>query len=101
MASVRRAESGTDAGFRVRNEGTGAAIADALHLRSASRYNDGSVAESVTLEPMDGILLRRQTWCQARRSPVFGVAGEGVVRPPPPPLPPRGGRARDAGGTSR
>ena len=44
---------------RVRNEGTGAAIADALHLRSAGRYNDGSAAESVTLEPMDGILLRR------------------------------------------
>ncbi len=45
---------------RARNEGTGAAIADALHVRSASRYNDGSVAESVTLEPMDGILLRRE-----------------------------------------
>ena len=44
---------------RVRNEGTGAAIADALHLRSASRYNDGSSAETFTLEPMDGILLRR------------------------------------------
>ena len=44
---------------RVRNEGAGAAIADALHLRSTGRYNDGSVAESVTLEPMDGILLRR------------------------------------------
>ncbi|MBI4873540.1 MAG: carbohydrate binding domain-containing protein [Acidobacteria bacterium] len=44
---------------RVRNEGTGAAIADALHVRSAARYNDGSPVESVTLEPMDGIVLRR------------------------------------------
>ena len=44
---------------RVRNAGTGAAIADALHIRSASRYNDGSSAASVTLEPMDGIVLAR------------------------------------------
>ena len=30
-----------------------------VRMRSASRHNDGSAAESVTLEPMDGILLRR------------------------------------------
>ena len=36
----------------------GAAIADALHVRSAARYNDGSLAR-VTLEPMDGIVLAR------------------------------------------
>ena len=42
---------------RVRNEGAGPAIADALHVRSAGRYNDGSPAETVTLEPMDGIVL--------------------------------------------
>ncbi len=44
---------------RVRNAGTGAAIADALHLRSASRFNDGAGVTSVTLEPMDGIVLAR------------------------------------------
>ncbi len=44
---------------RVRNEGSGPAIADALHVRSASRYNDGSPAPAITLEPMDGIVLRR------------------------------------------
>ena len=44
---------------RVRNEGTGAAISDALHVRSAARYNDGSPAASVMLEPMDGIVLQR------------------------------------------
>ena len=49
-----------DAPFvRVRNGGTGAVIADALHIRSASRYNDGSAVSSVTLEPMDGIVLAR------------------------------------------
>jgi hypothetical protein len=44
---------------RVHNEGSGSVIADALHVRSAARYNDGSAAASVTLEPMDGIVLRR------------------------------------------
>jgi hypothetical protein len=49
-----------DAPFvRVRNAGTGAVIADALHVRSAARYNDGSSVTSVTLEPMDGIVLGR------------------------------------------
>ena len=52
---------------RVRNEGTGAAIADALHVRSAARYNDGSPAASVTLESMDGIVLQRTGL--ARRPP--------------------------------
>ena len=44
---------------RVRNAGTGAIIADALHVRSAARYNDGSSVTSVMLEPMDGIVLAR------------------------------------------
>jgi hypothetical protein len=35
-------------------------IADAIHIRSASRYNDGSSAASVTLQPMDGIILQRE-----------------------------------------
>ncbi|MCS6844743.1 MAG: carbohydrate binding domain-containing protein [Caldilineales bacterium] len=34
-------------------------VADALHLRSVSRYNDGSPAPSVTLAPLDGIVLAR------------------------------------------
>jgi len=44
---------------RLRNEGTGPLIADALHVRSARRYNDGSPAPTVTLEPLDGIILRK------------------------------------------
>ncbi len=35
--------------------------ADAVYLRSASRYNDGSQASQVTLQPLDGILLERDT----------------------------------------
>jgi hypothetical protein len=34
-------------------------IADAVHVRSAARYNDGSPAPVVTLQPMDGIVLAR------------------------------------------
>lgn len=34
-------------------------VADALHLRSAGRYNDGSPAATVTLAPLDGIVLAR------------------------------------------
>lgn len=34
-------------------------LADALHVRSDKRYNDGSPADVVTLQPMDGIILRR------------------------------------------
>ncbi|MGC8792138.1 MAG: LamG-like jellyroll fold domain-containing protein [Bryobacteraceae bacterium] len=44
---------------RLRNAGEGPAIADALLVRSAARYNDGSPALEVELEPMDGILLAR------------------------------------------
>jgi hypothetical protein len=44
---------------RIRNQGSGAAIADALHVMSAARYNDGLPAPSVTLEPLDGIVLQR------------------------------------------
>ncbi len=32
-------------------------IADALHVASAARYNDGSPSPTVTLQPMDGIVL--------------------------------------------
>jgi hypothetical protein len=34
-------------------------VADALYLRSRARYNDGSPAEIVTLQPLDGIVLQR------------------------------------------
>ena len=37
-------------------------VVDALHLRSRSRYNNGEPAASVTLQPLDGIVLRRAAW---------------------------------------
>jgi hypothetical protein len=39
--------------------GSAPCIADALYLRSWARYNDGSLAGTVTLQPMDGIVLAR------------------------------------------
>jgi hypothetical protein len=42
---------------RVRSSGGGVLVADALHVFSAERYNDGQAVRQVTLEPMDGIVL--------------------------------------------
>lgn len=39
--------------------GGAACVADALYVTSRSRYNDGAIVESVTLQPMDGVLLAR------------------------------------------
>jgi hypothetical protein len=44
---------------RLRNGGGGILVADALHVYSAERYNDGAPVPQVSLEPMDGIILRR------------------------------------------
>ena len=45
---------------RVHTEDGKICIADALHVWSASRYNDGSPTTTVTLAPMDGIILARE-----------------------------------------
>lgn len=34
-------------------------VADALHIRSAARYNNGQAVTSITLAPLDGIVLQR------------------------------------------
>jgi hypothetical protein len=44
---------------RLRAEGGGALVADALHVFSTERLNDGSPAAAVTIGPRDGLLLRR------------------------------------------
>jgi hypothetical protein len=46
---------------QIRNAGRGILIADALHVFSTERYNDGKATSQVALEPMDGIVLRRVT----------------------------------------
>jgi hypothetical protein len=45
--------------LRLRNEGSGILYADAVYVESKARYNDGSPAREVTLEPYDGIILKR------------------------------------------
>jgi hypothetical protein len=44
---------------RVKSSDGGVLVADALHVFSAERYNDGEAVQKVTLEPMDGTVLRR------------------------------------------
>jgi hypothetical protein len=62
---------------RLHNGGTGAAIADALHVYSSARLNDGTEAASVDLGPMDGIVLRRTsgTQCIPAAGGTAGAAG--------------------------
>ena len=38
---------------------SGPCVTDALHLRSQTRFNNGQPASSVSLQPMDGIILQR------------------------------------------
>ncbi|HKZ80691.1 MAG TPA: carbohydrate binding domain-containing protein [Pyrinomonadaceae bacterium] len=44
---------------RMHCQGEAPCLADALHLRSQARYNDGSSVVKVTLQPLDGIVLAR------------------------------------------
>jgi len=44
---------------RVKSAAGGVLMADALHVFSAERYNDGQAVRQLSLEPMDGIVLRR------------------------------------------
>ncbi len=44
---------------RLTCQGNAPCIADALHLRSQARYNDGAPAGQIVLQPTDGIVLRR------------------------------------------
>ncbi len=46
---------------RIKSADGGILVADALHVFSAERYNDGEAVRQVTLEPMDGIVLRRNS----------------------------------------
>jgi hypothetical protein len=44
---------------RMQCQGGAPCLADALHIRSQARYNDGSSATKVTLQPLDGVILTR------------------------------------------
>jgi hypothetical protein len=45
---------------RITNLQSKPAIADAILVQSTARYNDGSDASSVELDPMDAVVLRRK-----------------------------------------
>ncbi len=46
--------------LRLRNAAGGILYADAIYLESEARYNDGSPSRELTLEPFDGIILRKR-----------------------------------------
>ena len=46
--------------LRIRNTGGGRLVADAIHVWSAGRFNDGSPAGSVLVAPLDGVLLHKR-----------------------------------------
>jgi hypothetical protein len=58
IGSARLSRTG-GATVRVTNLAAGSAIADALLVQSAARYNNGAAAVSIELDPMDAVVLRR------------------------------------------
>ena len=56
---------------RVSCTGSAPCLADAIHLTSRARYNDGSAASQVTLQPLDGIILRSRQ--EANLPPVLYI----------------------------
>jgi hypothetical protein len=60
IGSARLSRTG-GATARVTNLAAGSAIADALLVQSAVRYDNGAATGSVELDPMDATMLRRTT----------------------------------------
>ncbi|MCX5685179.1 MAG: putative glycoside hydrolase, partial [Planctomycetota bacterium] len=54
-----RATAGATIAVRVQPLDSRPCLADAIHVTSTLRFNDGTAAASVRLQPMDGIVLRR------------------------------------------
>ena len=52
----------TPAFVRLRCPAAAPCAADALYIRSAARYNDGSLVKDVTLQPLDGIILQKANY---------------------------------------
>jgi Carbohydrate binding domain len=65
--------------LQVQNGSSGSLIADAVYVFSAvDRYNDGSPVAVVTIPPMDGILLQRQSPSQSITFPSPGNQVVGI-----------------------
>jgi len=67
--------------LRVHNAGSGSLVADAVYVVSAALLNDGSVVNTVTLGPYDGILLQRQQPLPASASSVNAVVNGATFQP--------------------
>lgn len=67
--------------LQILNAGSGLLNADAIYVTSAALYNNGAPAESVTLAPMDGILLQRQTPVAAPLTMLDNVVGSATWQP--------------------
>jgi len=63
------------------NGSSGVLVADALYITSAAPFNNGAPAPSVTLSPMDGILLQRQTPVPAPQVTLNNVLDTAAWRP--------------------
>lgn len=61
----------------------GPCVADAAYVESAARYNDGSVANAVVLQPWDAIVLQRDA--SAGVDPPGGAGALSLVAPSPNP----------------
>ncbi|MDI6770841.1 MAG: putative glycoside hydrolase [Anaerolineales bacterium] len=59
LVGVAQLSPGDTPFVRIVCSGGSPCVADALHLRSSARYNNGQPAASVTLQPLDGIILQR------------------------------------------
>lgn len=67
--------------LQISNAGSGLLNADAIYVTSAALYNNGAPASSVTLAPMDGILLQRQTPVAAPTSALNYVVSTATWQP--------------------
>jgi uncharacterized protein (TIGR03437 family) len=67
--------------LQLQNGASGSLVADAVYVTSATRFNDGSSASSVTLAPFDGILLQRQQPLPAPASQVKVAVNSASLQP--------------------
>lgn len=65
----------------ISNGASGVLVADALYVTSAALYNNGAAAPTVTLAPMDGILLERQTPVAAPQGALNNVLDTATWQP--------------------
>ena len=79
-ATARIFHDATNSTFVRLTAPAGACAADAIYIRSTARYNNGQPADTVRLQPMDGIVLaRNQSVALHPRLSQVAVAGTNLV----------------------